>query len=543
MKVCYELRGDRKYAYKVTSKREPGKKYPTTVKEYLGVVDPDTGNLIPKKTRSDDVKSTLVDGKFRTKDYGNVILVDKVAKDLGTLEDLSRSFGSADKAMTVLAMAQALSPAPFMDTETVVGSTYIRETVGLGGMDLSPQRLSETTKIVGEAGGRMKDLFTLRAERSGGMFLYGLTPRSTYSEPEGMAERGRNRDGGSMRRIDVGMATDREGVPVAFDIFPGPIADTSTLKRFVDGMQRRCPGSMLIMDRGSESASNVGSLIANGIGFVIPCTISSKVLKKLITDFSKDATRPEYDRMHDGHVYSVCERGLGIIETEDGSEYVADDDAEYEKCPHKVHAYVCFDPKKRNDDEQELKSALMGKIDELEGRKFEDPERSFAEKTKRTSEYLEYTIDDEGKIKAGCKNNAMAFFRNRTGMFVLMTPSADWETAMCSYDARNNLETAFDIYKNDLDGHRGHTGDPERARGRSFIRFLALMIRVRMQTTVSKSKMKDLTVDNAILATGTYRIIDDGGLRIRTERTERVREIMELFGVEDPEQLPLSGQT
>jgi len=69
------------------------------------------------------------------------------------------------------------------------------------------------------------------------------------------------------------------------------------------------------------------------------------------------------------------------------------------------------------------------------------------------------------------------------------------------------------------------------------------MVRVRMQTTVSKSKMKDLTVDNAILATGTYRIIGGGGLRIRTGRTKRVRETMELFGVEDPEQLPLSGQT
>ncbi len=216
--------------------------------------------------------------------------------------------------MTVLAMAQALSPAPFMDTETVVESTYIRETLGLGGTDLSSQCLSEMTEIIGEAGGRMEDLFALRVERSGGMFLYHLTPRSTYSEPEGMAERGRNRDGGPMGRIDVGMATGREGVPVAFDIFPGPIADASALKRSVDGMQRRCPGSMLIMDRGFESASDVGSLMANGIDFVMPCTIPSKVLKKLITDFSKDATRPEYGRMHDGHVCSVCERGLGMVE-------------------------------------------------------------------------------------------------------------------------------------------------------------------------------------------------------------------------------------
>lgn len=68
-------------AYGVASKREPGKKYPTTVKEYMGVVDPNTGNLIPKKTRSDDLKFTLSDGKFRTKDFGKVILINKVAKD------------------------------------------------------------------------------------------------------------------------------------------------------------------------------------------------------------------------------------------------------------------------------------------------------------------------------------------------------------------------------------------------------------------------------------------------------------------------------
>jgi hypothetical protein len=68
------------------------------------------------------------------------------------------------------------------------------------------------------------------------------------------------------------------------------------------------------------------------------------------------------------------------------------------------------------------------------------------------------------------------------------------------------------------------------------------MIRVGMQTVVSKSKLKGLTVNNEILATGTYKIIDDSGLKIRTERTERVREILELLGVEGPERLPLSVQ-
>jgi len=49
MKVFNEIRGNRKNAYRSTSRREPGKKYPVTIKEYLGVVDPVSGNIIPKK--------------------------------------------------------------------------------------------------------------------------------------------------------------------------------------------------------------------------------------------------------------------------------------------------------------------------------------------------------------------------------------------------------------------------------------------------------------------------------------------------------------
>ncbi len=87
----------------------------------------------------------------------------------------------------------------------------------------------------------------------------------------------------------------------------------------------------------------------------------------------------------------------------------------------------------------------------------------------------------------------------------------DWETVMTSYDARNNVEMAFDIFKSEPDGRRGRTGDPVRARGRLFIKFLALMIRVRMQRIVSASGIEVLTVENMLLSAGTYKIVDDKG--------------------------------
>ena len=94
---------------------------------------------------------------------------------------------------------------------------------------------------------------------------------------------------------------------------------------------------------------------------------------------------------------------------------------------------------------------------------------------------------------------------------------------------------AFNILKSELDGRRIRTDDPVRARGRFLVKFLALMIRVRMQNVISASRMKDLTVENALMSASNYKIIDDRGLKVRTELPKRVRQIFEIFGVADPE--------
>ncbi len=46
-----------------------------------------------------------------------------------------------------------------------------------------------------------------------------------------------------------------------------------------------------------------------------------------------------------------------------------------------------------------------------------------------------------------------------------------------------------------------------------------------------------------LMSAATYKIIDDNGLRVRNEKTKRVREISHPFGVEDPAQLPVEGPT
>lgn len=163
--------------------------------------------------------------------------------------------------------------------------------------------------------------------------------------------------------------------------------------------------------------------------------------------------------------------------------------------------------------------------------------KTFAKTAGWMRKYLEMTVDEDDCMRIEYRQNAMSFFRNRAGMFVMLTPDADWETVMTSYDARNNVELAFDIMKSELDGKRMRTGYPVRARGRFLVKFIALMIRVSMQNTIADSSIKGLTVENALLSAATYKMIDENGLRVRTEKTKKVREIFRLFGVDDPDSI------
>lgn len=50
------------------------------------------------------------------------------------------------------------------------------------------------------------------------------------------------------------------------------------------------------------------------------------------------------------------------------------------------------------------------------------------------------------------KQNAFTSIDNRSGIFVMLSsPNTSWKT-MISYDLRDWVEKAFDVYKNDIDG-------------------------------------------------------------------------------------------
>ena len=212
--IFYMERNGQKYAYESTSVRVPGRKNPKTIKTYLGKVDPETGKIIPKETRSAPKEEYA---KF----YGSVKFLDGVQKELGIFDDLDSVFTTMAPNIMGAAMALTINPTSFDSLHYTVEGSVIKETMRLRGT-LSPSTIGDLSEKVGSMMVTMDRFFSKRIERtSSDFFSLDLTSISSYSDMEGWSQFGHNRDGENMKQTNIAMVTDENGIPVMFRMLPG----------------------------------------------------------------------------------------------------------------------------------------------------------------------------------------------------------------------------------------------------------------------------------------------------------------------------------
>jgi transposase len=545
--IYYVQRGRKKYAYRSTSVYQPGSRYPKTVNEYLGVLDEETGKIIPKKNRAssdNSIDSDTISGKRLG---GSWFLLD-LAERIGLREDLFRSYGLEGDPILACAIAQALSGGPFTDVEDTMEGTMARELMGIRKRFTSP-RMSETARVLGTGFHNLEDLFGRRLARAGGSLSYDLTSVSTHSDLDGWGEWGYNRDGEPMKQMNIGLVTDRRGIPAMFEMYPGSVSDVSTLERTVDRVKDMGKGDcVMVMDRIFGSAGNLDYMLANGYSFVMPGRKNTRCVKALMSRLVKQRHDSALWRMYGGTVYSVLETEIAIVpkrkpsdeddDTNDTREYelILDEDERFSHVPEdmRMRAYACYDSRKSAED----LNTLIGALDGIEKRlRKMDPYAAVSGLKKVAGGYAKYfdlSVAD-GELIVRRKNNALSFAFNRGGMFVMFSNGVDsWEDMMACYDCRTYVEQAFDALKNELDGNRWRVGDPETARGRLVIKFVSLILWCTIAAELRREKKPEpvravlQSLDN-ILAIGS-------GKRWRVlEITKKNRGLMDMFGIKAPD--------
>lgn len=552
MAIYYQKKNGKTYAYRSTSHRVPGKKNPVSTNEYLGTVDPETGEIVPKKVRAAPAQSAGADpgdGEMYALRYGSVVFLDAVQRSLHIEEDLNASFPDLSKKILATAMAQVLEPSVMDEIHLTVEESVISGFLQIRG-DLSPPVLSEMTKDIGMSMVSMESFFEERyARQKGDTFAIDITSESTYGNLGGWAEWGYNRDRERLKQVNWLLVTDSEGIPMGFQMLPGSVADITTLKTVVDSLKERGLTGDALFDRGFESAGNVRYLLDNGIGFVTPSNIDSKALKSVLTDCYPLVKDPRNQDILDGNRYGHITVSIGIVPKnakEDCTEFVyaTDKDRGWESAV-RCSAHVIYNP----DAEVRVTDSFMADLHamktRLEGLKYCEAAKEL-QKRKDLSGAITLIPGEGGKTVAEINWNSVSFSNNRAGIYILMTPEGTpWDTAVSAYELRNQVEEAYDAYKNDLDGKRIRTPDPDRARGRFFVRFVALMMIIyirralRMYSdSLPKSKRKDdkvhrMTVREVIRSLNSVMAVGSLGNWKLTHISKTNRQIFAAFGIAD----------
>jgi hypothetical protein len=546
--IFYMERNGNKYAYQSTSRHVPGRKNPVTDKVYLGKVDPETGEIIPKESRSRPAEEYA-------KHYGSVAVLDAIQKRLGILDDLKDCIPERAENIMGAAMSQVISATSFDDIHYVVDGSIIRERLKLRG-SLSPAVMSETSGKVGTSMAEMDDFFRARVSRSyDPMHILDVTSVSSYSNMKGWAEWGYNRDGETLKQTNIAMVTDPRGIPLAVTMLPGSISDSSILDSTIEYLGGIGCNGRFVMDKGFETAFNVKRLMDGRMEFTVAANARSEAIKRLISSSVTDMKDASSFRTHEGHSYKVAEYEIGITETDDGCKYVTDrrlahDDlkgnGEFEGSD-KLAAFVVFSGKKASEDMDRIMDMVRDAEMRLNGRRPNDPHSRFSALPKAVKRLLGYSVDRDGVIHVHRKQNAFAFADNRAGTFVMLaSKGTTWDEMMSSYDVRDWVEKAFDVYKNDIDGGRSRTGDPDSARGRMFIKFVALIMRMYIRNALrdhdglvlsgkaKKDSVNGKTAEDVMLTLNTLMAVGNTGDWRLTAVSKGVREIFRLFGLEEP---------
>jgi len=547
--IFYMVRNGHKYAYCSKSIRVPGRKNPKTLKTYLGKVDPETGKIIPKTARSQPKEEIA---KF----YGAVQVLDAIQERLSLFDDLKSVFGTMASNIMGAAIALAISPSSMDSIHYTIEGSIIAEKYKLRGT-LSPAVISTLSEELGKLMGSMDRFFTKRIHRNkSSTYSLDLTSVSTYSNMDGWAQWGHNRDGEALKQTNIAMITDSSGIPVMFRMLPGSIADMAIMQSTVDEMQRLGCSGRYVMDRGFECAKNVLSMLELGVEFTIPSNLNAEPIKKLLALATPKMKQAEACAFHENAAYKYAEFQVGIWQDDKKTEYVievppnrkdAKENNERFAQSKKLKAFVVFDPEKAKYDFQKVMEMIHNIELKLENTKHRNPKKVYMDLPPFVRKYIDYEVDDEGLFHIVRKQNAFTFADNRAGLFVMLASTeTSFEQMMTSYDVRDWVEKAFDVYKTDLEGNRYRTGNPERARGRLFIKFLSLILRIEMQNKlrehnkeIRENKLKPdsvcgMTINDTLLSLNTLYAIGNTGEWRLTAVSKNVREIFHLFGLPEP---------
>ena len=447
--------------------------------------------------------------------YGEFLPLQKIVDELKIEEYLGDLFNEKDRNMILaLALNRVIRPIAMHN----IKAWYENSTLSLQWPDLplKSQNISNLLAKVGDSdipsmfmGKMFRNLGTKRT------LMYDITSFSSYSQLINLLEYGYNRDDCDLPQVNLSMIVDKEkGIPVMYDIYPGSIVDVTTLKNTIRKIEAHgMENYTLVMDRGFFSKGNIEELIREKIPFIMPATMALKSVKELMSSAQKDVESPEY--LHKFNKKPIFVKPVTLEQKE-----------------FRINGYCFYDPKRELDEKNAFYSRLYDvkeKLEETAVPGWRNAAEVFKERAREMASFYSWKkIDDHFRIDI--KKNAVTQRVNRMGkFFIFYYGERDWMECLTYYRERDIVEKGFKIMKNDIQSLPLNTHKDSTTKGFIFVRFIGLIIRMRLLSMMRETKIiEDYAVESLLLELEKIRKIElQNGEVIVTELTRKQKEIIE----------------
>jgi len=458
------------YVYRQESYWDKEKKRPSSRQVCIGKLGDDGETVYNKRFADPGAREALERGERVAESVlcGQSLVLGKATDDVGVQRVLQRCFDrrTAD-ALVSLAWAASAGYG-----QMYLASAWIEQNeCAAHGSPPSSADIPRLLASVSQSGIErfLQAWATHRKKGVREQYCYDITSVSSHNARDPLAGYGHERDREDMAQVNMALLTGVVSkIPTYYELHPGPVSDTKTLKGFLGRMDKYGIGTIrTLLDRGFYSASNIDALLKGHTGFYIPVPANVKWAQELI-DANRDAVEmPE-------HIIWASEDGLAALY---GMTALG------RMCGKRVWEHLFFDTARRTEHIASFFAALKRWEEEL-----------LSGDLKAASQWAYeayFTVKETPKRGRQVKRNQdaiSAYKRDRAGYWVILTNcEKDASEALCAYRQRSLAEAEFDDMKNDLAMSRFRTHGPDTMRGRAFVQFLALVITSQMRVTLDSA--------------------------------------------------------
>lgn len=364
------------------------------------------------------------------------------------------------------------------------------------------------------------------------------TSISTHSEKLAKSAYGHNKDGDELPQINVLMVVNQAtGEPVYYRTYSGNVPDISTVKYMLQEQARikLDSNAVFVSDKGYSSIRNINRFYQNRVSFLMNVKTSFSICKNIFKSIEVDLLDPiSFNEEIDNHVASV------EIDWSYPVNYKTNCSKRVPREKEKAHLFFYYNDEIYSSHKRTITTSIAKTVKKLkEG-------NTLPNDLQKIKEHFIIERKENNTTVYQTNRKALDNYLQMKGIRILISNTVtDPVEAYKAYFDRNEVEYAFDLYKQRLGGNRFRVNNNESLEGKAFVQFIAtsiaIMFRKKINNAIKNSHNLKLRYDSDPIVIGKLNTIEMTRFRFGDYYTEVVgglKELLKSMNIPEPSDEP-----